>query len=573
MRQKLIWLADVARMFSTYMSSCPVDVFLKLSIVQDELVVIERKMDNLVELIKTEEIRYGDCIKDVNRVATQLDHLTDIHVILTKECMRDQINGFSRAADLNADRFLVNMAIIRQLLLPPTSNEDAPRLDMEDRAKLMVEIIGPMDEFSKLVKTIKIVTRKLSRRMTELYEKHLMPKDFIYGQFKTAHTTIAKMSNYCDELLTRIAGHYQDCKELKRFLSLPVLQQILYATADEILRQTDISPLDNAMKLVQGYIQELNRFSELIDEDKNLETVTPVVTPWACRAQEFKSEIMLTVDVDRRVQSLNDQILGLTKEFKFKERVLKESHVKIELLESRMEKMKKQGETIIELEKELEQSKIQEKNYEEALENLQADLEALEKENTRLKRSPVKPESALTSPTTDTDPRNVLSPTTASPETIEIASSSTIYQVDSLRSIVRYLRTENSELKRRAMFRDADNLLPVTTTAKTATVQLPKDADQILKSIALEAKVLIKDMRAVSATPKLIDLTTLSTSPSGIANLHTKKWQSRKQSPQVLFQQQQSLIYTLQQRGDALKEKLRTVVTAPTRQPARMVML
>jgi hypothetical protein len=51
---------------------------------------------------------------------------------------------------------------------------------------------------------------------------------------------------------------------------------------------------------------------------------------------------MLTVDVDRRVQSLNDQILGLTKESKFKERVLKESQVKIELLESRMEKMKKQ---------------------------------------------------------------------------------------------------------------------------------------------------------------------------------------------------------------------------------------
>jgi hypothetical protein len=58
-----------------------------------------------------------------NRAVAQLDHLADIHVVLTKECMRDQINGFSRAADLNADRFLVNMAIIRQLLLPSTANE------------------------------------------------------------------------------------------------------------------------------------------------------------------------------------------------------------------------------------------------------------------------------------------------------------------------------------------------------------------------------------------------------------------------------------------------------------------
>lgn len=43
MRQKLIWLADVSRMFGTYMSSCSVEVFLKLGIIQDELVVIERK--------------------------------------------------------------------------------------------------------------------------------------------------------------------------------------------------------------------------------------------------------------------------------------------------------------------------------------------------------------------------------------------------------------------------------------------------------------------------------------------------------------------------------------------------
>lgn len=68
----------------------------------------------------------------------------------------------------------------------------------------------------------------------------------------------------------------------------------------------------------------------------------------------------------------------------------------MELLESRMENMKKQGETITQLEKELNRSKQQEKNYEEALESLQADLEVLEQENTKLKRSPAKSESAGT---------------------------------------------------------------------------------------------------------------------------------------------------------------------------------
>jgi hypothetical protein len=43
MRQKLIWIADLAKAFSTFMSNSPVDVFLKLGIMHDELVAIERK--------------------------------------------------------------------------------------------------------------------------------------------------------------------------------------------------------------------------------------------------------------------------------------------------------------------------------------------------------------------------------------------------------------------------------------------------------------------------------------------------------------------------------------------------
>jgi hypothetical protein len=68
-----------------------------------------------------------------------------------------------------------------------------------------------------------------------------------------------------------VASHYQDCKELKRYLSLPVLNQILFATTDEILRQTDTSVLGNALNIMQEFIDELNRFSELLDDDKNLE--------------------------------------------------------------------------------------------------------------------------------------------------------------------------------------------------------------------------------------------------------------------------------------------------------------
>lgn len=54
-------------------------------------------------------------------------------------------------------------------------------------------------------------------------------------------------------------------------------------------------------------------------------------------------------------------------------------------MEKRMESVKKQAEVIVELESELSKSKKQERTYEEAIEVLQTDLDAMEEEMNKLK--------------------------------------------------------------------------------------------------------------------------------------------------------------------------------------------
>ena len=61
--------------------------------------------------------------------------------------------------------------------------------------------------------------------------------------------------------------------------------------------------------------------------------------------------------------------------------------MKIELMERRMEAVKKQADTIADLETELQKARKQEKAYEDAMEQLQADLDAFEQENTKLKQA------------------------------------------------------------------------------------------------------------------------------------------------------------------------------------------
>lgn len=68
-----------------------------------------------------------------------------------------------------------------------------------------------------------------------------------------------------------------------------------------------------------------------------------------------------------------------------KEQHIQESGVRIELMERRMEGTKKQTEMIGDLETELQKARKQERAYEEAMEQLQTDLDTLEQENKKLK--------------------------------------------------------------------------------------------------------------------------------------------------------------------------------------------
>ena len=54
-------------------------------------------------------------------------------------------------------------------------------------------------------------------------------------------------------------------------------------------------------------------------------------------------------------------------------------------MEKRLDAVKKQAETISELESEIAKARKQEKSYEEAIEQLQSDLDTLEQDNNKLK--------------------------------------------------------------------------------------------------------------------------------------------------------------------------------------------
>jgi len=95
----------------------------------------------------------------------------------------------------------------------------------------------------------------------------------------------------------------------------------------------------------------------------------------------------VNAEAERKAAQLQEEIQGLVRNLKTKDQTIQESGVKIELMERRMEAVKKQADTIAELEIEISKARKQERAYEEAMEQLQADLDTLEQDNAKLKTS------------------------------------------------------------------------------------------------------------------------------------------------------------------------------------------
>jgi dynactin 1 len=100
---------------------------------------------------------------------------------------------------------------------------------------------------------------------------------------------------------------------------------------------------------------------------------------------EIKAALAVNVEAERKVAQLNDEMQGLVRSLRAKDQNIQEAGVKIELMERRMEAVKKQADTIADLENELAKARKQERAYEEAMEQLQADLDTLEQDNAKLK--------------------------------------------------------------------------------------------------------------------------------------------------------------------------------------------
>lgn len=87
-----------------------------------DLVGVERKMNGIVELFRTDQINEPHCLTELQRIISQVEHLVENNLGQEKN-NADQFFGLTKALDLNADRMIVIFTFARQLLNNSVRND------------------------------------------------------------------------------------------------------------------------------------------------------------------------------------------------------------------------------------------------------------------------------------------------------------------------------------------------------------------------------------------------------------------------------------------------------------------
>lgn len=139
-------------------------------------------------------------------------------------------------------------------------------------------------------------------------------------------------------------------------------------------------------------------------------------------------------------------------------------------------------------------------------------------------------------------------------------TSRLIEQIESLRGAVRFLRSENSYLKSQDLLLELDQLpsyslppLPPSPTKSTgipltASSFLPTDPSIIQRNFVTESKLLLREARVLSATPRMIDLSLVRPGGKSVG------WKSRSRDPNSQWEVEKDRVRDLSRRVERLKE-------------------
>ncbi|KAF8589530.1 hypothetical protein K439DRAFT_1332697 [Ramaria rubella] len=534
MRGRISHLSTLAKRFAAVLRRCDVESFLGIGRVFPEIAPIEKRIDMHIDLLKREEFRELECVSDVSKMLAQFEHLAETYFSGFEYDLGERQLDLALSFDSDLDMFSAAIGLTKTAIQIIQKDDDV----VVEWGDSDTELMEPLQRLLDQYKGAKLISKKLVKRIEDVLRDNAALKAHLLPQLDSLTILVSKGVDFAIQLAQAINGYLADVRAAKHPFQLgavlSIVREITAATMSS--RDAGIASWDDVTDSVAQLVRDGGVVLPLALEAENVVKITGIA-PWVHRIEEIKSSLAVNVEAERKVTQLNEEMQDLIRGLKTRDQTIQESGVKIELMERRMEAVKRQADAITDLESELSKARKQERAYEEAMEQLQADLDSLEQDNARLKVTVPGPEKQASGPPQGDAEIVAVEGNLETSHLLDQASSP-------LRGAVRFLRNENAYLKGNDLLQEIQALPPLHTTTRPPTPPLdrshtPSDSDDsdlegrssprpaTVRNLATETKLLYRDVIQFSSSRRVIDLSVVNKQRTEAG----KAWMPKKQTP------------------------------------------
>ncbi|OSX67214.1 hypothetical protein POSPLADRAFT_1130701 [Postia placenta MAD-698-R-SB12] len=538
MRGRLSSLSTTCRRFAAILRKCDVESFLNIGRIYPEIAPMEKRIDMHIDLLRREEFRELECVNDALKMQSQFDHLAETYFNEYEFDLGERELGLALAIDHDLDTFAASIGLIKTAVSAIMKDED---VDLETGdVDTEAEFFAPLQRLLDQCRSAKVLRRKLTKRLDDLTQDSAALKVHLVPQLQALNNIVPELLNFGISLAGRnVMPYLNDVRSAKAPFKLSTVLSYVKETAASTVgkdRKDDIASWESVSEFFNQVMKDAGALLPLVLETENIVKISGTA-PWVLRIEDIKAATAINVEAERKVAQLNDEMQALVRTLKSKDQHIQESSVKIELMDRRMEAVKKQADTIIDLENELNKARKQERAYEEAMEQLQADLDSLEQDNAKLKTMANNAE------------RQPSAAQPVEPESVPIEGSlETSYlleQIDALRGTVRFLRTENSYLRGQDLLKEIESLPPLPAPiTREPTPELvssslsdsDSDSDDLsspptLRTLSAESKLLYREVIKYTCSPRVVDLSAVRARRAEDGEKGVRPWIPKKKTP------------------------------------------
>ncbi|XP_052523163.1 dynactin subunit 1 isoform X8 [Tympanuchus pallidicinctus] len=363
------------------LNKCSVEVYKKVGMLYPEMSVHERSLDFLIELLHKDQLDETVNVEPLTKAIKYYQHLYSIHLAEQAEDCTMQLADHIKFTQSALDCMGVEVCRLRAFL---QAGQEA-----SDLAILLKDLETSCSDIRQFCK-------KIRRRMPGT-DAPGIPAALGFGQ-QVSDTLLD-----CRKHLTWVVAVLQEVAAAGAQLIAPLaeneglqavkLEDLAFKVSEQIYGTQGINPYECLRQSCSILIATMNKMATAMQEgeydaDRPQSKPTP---PAELRAAALRAEITDAEGLGLKLEDRETVIKELKKSLKIKGEELSEANVRLSLLEKKLDSASKDADDRVEkIQTKLDETqtllKKKEKEFEETMDALQADIDQLESEKVELKQ-------------------------------------------------------------------------------------------------------------------------------------------------------------------------------------------